>query len=462
MLSFAILIGSGVAWSLFRQLDSSVNRINVFGSASGKDIDGQDQNILMVGDDSREGASAEELKELGTDENQGENTDTMMVLHVPADGSKATIISFPRDLWVTIPGHGQGKLNSAYLYGKQDAGGSDAGGADLLGKVITNVTGLKMDHFVKVGLLGFLRISNALGGIDLCLNSAQNPTTDSDDYSSGYSGINLKAGWNYGVKGSQAVAFVRQRHGLPRGDLDRIVRQQYFLGAAFRKVSSSGTLLNPIKLQSLVTAISSSLTIDSNLNILKFAQQMKNLSAGNLTFATIPNTPNQWVGDISIVALNAPAVPNFIAQMLGKPDAYSKAEAAKPSTVTVNVLNNTSSNGVAEPNVTTLRQLGFNASVLIGPDVSDTTSIEYPSGLESGAKALAQYVPGATVVMSSAVTKVTLVLGNDGLKVNANPGAAAAPSSKPATSSAPATTSAPAATSKDPSTSTAGDAGCIN
>ena len=110
-LSFVIFVSSGVAWTLVRQFNMSVTKINVFGG-SGSDIDGKDQNILMVGDDSRAGATKEELAELGTDDNAGENTDTMMVLHVPADGSKATIISFPRDSWVNIPGarHGQAEL----------------------------------------------------------------------------------------------------------------------------------------------------------------------------------------------------------------------------------------------------------------------------------------------------------------------------------------------------------------
>ena len=287
----------------------------------------------------------------------------------------------------------------------------------MLGKVIYNITGLKMDHFVKVGLLGFLRISNALGGVDLCLNAAQNPQTDSDENSEGYSGINLKAGWNYGVKGTQAVAFVRQRHGLPRGDIDRIVRQQYFLSAAFRKVSAAGTLLNPVKLNDLVKAVSSSLVIDSNLDIFQFANQMRHLSAGNLTFATIPNNPNAWAGDISIVELKTAEIPDFINDVLGRNTSTTSVAPADPSKVTVNVLNNTSSNGMAEPAVAVLKSIGFTASVQAGPDVSATTTVQYPSGMEAAAAAVAKYVPGAALVKSSSVQKVTLVLGDDGITV---------------------------------------------
>ena len=109
-------------------------------------------------------------------------------------------------------------------------------------KTIQSLTGLTMDHFVSVDLLGFYRISNAIGGIPVNMCGAVQDT---------FSGVNLHKGLNI-VKGTQALAFVRQRHGLTNGDLDRVRRQQYFLTAAFRKVTSAGVLLNPFKLQHLL------------------------------------------------------------------------------------------------------------------------------------------------------------------------------------------------------------------
>ena len=97
-------------------------------------------------------------------------------------------------------------------------------------RTIHALTGLHIDHYVQVNLLGFYRISEAIGGVQVCLQHAQNAHTDSDAFGSGYSGINLPTGVST-IKGTQALAFVRQRHGLPHGDLDRIKRQQYFLSA---------------------------------------------------------------------------------------------------------------------------------------------------------------------------------------------------------------------------------------
>ena len=166
------------------------------------------------------------------------------------------------------PDNGRGKINSVYGGGYTaakshgaDETGSESACIRLLIRTISGLTGLHIDHYVQVNLLGFYRISNAVGGVDVCLLHAQNPSTDSDRFGRGYSGINLAAGHSV-IKGSQALAFVRQRHGLPGGDLDRIKRQQYFLSAAFSKVLSGGVLLNPFKLHSLLRAVSSSVPTD--------------------------------------------------------------------------------------------------------------------------------------------------------------------------------------------------------
>ena len=271
-------------------------------ASSAKDPDGKDQNILLIGNDSRAGASKTELKALSTANDGGSvNTDTMMLLHVPADGSTATIVSFPRDSWVTIPGYGKGKINSAYGDGYSSAkraGKSEqaaqSAGIIMTVKAIDTLTGLHIDHYMQVNLLGFYRISNAIGGVTVCLNAAQNPHTDADEFGHGYSGIDLPKGVSV-IKGKQALAFVRQRHGLPGGDLDRIRRQQYFLGAAFRKITSAGVLLNPFKLRDLLTAIGSSLLTDPSLHLLDLGRQFQQMSAGKISCKTIPNEGPQRI-----------------------------------------------------------------------------------------------------------------------------------------------------------------------
>src|SRR6266508_4279185 len=133
----------------------------------------------LLGSDSIAGATPAEVTALGTTPDRTDAaTDTMMIMHVPADGKKATIISFPRDSWVTIPGHGQDKINAAYIDCFNDA--ASQGATDILTKqsaaiemaaqTLSNLTGLHIDHYVQVNLLGFYEISEASGGVDLCLN----------------------------------------------------------------------------------------------------------------------------------------------------------------------------------------------------------------------------------------------------------------------------------------------------
>ncbi len=452
--SLLVLIGSGWAWATYRKFNADITRVNAIsakGKAANGGIDGKDQNLLIVGNDDRDSASNAELAKLGTTRDGGSyNTDTMMLLHLPANGSKATVISFPRDSYVNIPGHGKNKLNAAYPDGISDGNGDKAAGAQLLVRTIEDLTGLSVDHFVQIDLLGFYRISNAIGGVDVCLNKAVKETN---------SGIDLKAG-HQSIQGTQALAFVRQRYGFPQGDLDRIKRQQYFLSAVFRKMSSAGTLLNPIKLQNLLKAVSSSLQMDPDLVPSKLATQMQNLQAGNFSFTTIPT---QGFKDVQIggqtqnvVVVDAAAMPSFIGKLIGNDPgtALSRAKAANPATVTVQVINDTNANGLEKTNAAALQAAGF--STEIPPATSDVvakTLIRYPAGQESAAKAVQAQVPGAVMEASSEVKSVTLVLGENKVQVKSlmptpAPGSSAS-SAQPGNSSSPAVT-------------TAADAGCIN
>lgn len=450
LVSLLTLVGSGLAWATYQDFTASIKHGDpVPKLAKGeRDIDGEDENILLLGNDSRAGATPAELRALSTQDDGGSvNTDTMMVLHIPAHGGKATVISFPRDSWVTIPDNGKGKINSAYGDGYTAAKNSGAGetaresaGIRLLIRTITTLTGLHIDHYAQVNLLGFYRISNAIGGVDVCLLHAQNPSTDSDLYGRGYSGINLPAGHSV-IKGSQALAFVRQRHGLPNGDLDRIRRQQYFLSSAFHKVLSGGTLLNPFKLHALLSAISSSLLTDPALNPISLARQLQDLSSGKITFATIPNDGAQTIYPdgvpTSIVHVDTAAMPGFVNQMQGKPadPALAGATPAAPASVSLDVLNGTTAAGLAGQNGDALKAAGFHVETIDSTDPTADTTIEYPDGAQSAAKAVAARVPGAKLVRTGAVSKVTLVLGGNGVVVGtakAHTGPATAQAKQPA------------------------------
>lgn len=447
-LSFVLLVGSGLAWASFKNFTSDIpHGAPVPPLAKGQpDVDGNDTNVLLVGNDSRAGASKAELKALSAGGNAGGvNTDTMMVLHIPASGAAPTLISIPRDSWVTIPGFGMGKLNSAYgsAYSQaKDAHRSekDAQSAGLLEtiKTIDAITGLHIDHYMQVDLLGFYRISNAVGGVTVCLNAAQNAQTDSDAFGKGYSGIDLPKGISV-IKGKQALAFVRQRHGLPAGDLDRIKRQQYFLASAFNKITTAGVLLNPFKLHDLLGAVGSSLMTDPSLDLLSLARQIQSVSTGKIKYLTVPNLGSQVIYpdgvETAIVAIDTAAMPGFIRQLEGKPadPDLAQAKAAAPSTVTMDVLNGNGTVGLAGRNSDALRKLGFKVNIVDSTATTAKTLIQYRPGQQAAAKAVLATVPGALMTETSTVKRVTLVLGTDGRQVSslkvgaATPGSAAGP-----------------------------------
>jgi len=415
VLAVAIVVVSGWAWLTYHDFKSKIPRVNAIGG-SGKpttDLDGKDQNLLVVGNDDRDTATDAELRQLGTTRDGGSyNTDTMMVMHLPANGEKATVISFPRDSYVAIPGHGTAKLNSAYVDGMVDHNGNKAYGARLLVQTIQNLTGLTIDHFVQVDLLGFYRISNAIGGVQVNLCQAQHEAN---------SGIDLPKGVST-VKGTQALAFVRQRYGLPNGDLDRIKRQQYFLSAAFRKVSSAGVLLNVFKLQKLLKAVSSSLQMDNSLDPLKLAEQFQALTAGNLIFKTIPTHGTQDTDAGNVVVVEPAEVKQFVTQVVGSSanSGFGSAKTVSPGSFTLDVLNGSTADGAASRNADALRQLGFRLGVVdTAKGRSATTVIEYPDGMQAQAKTLAAHIPGAQGKQTDSVKRVTLLLGTDGLQVSA-------------------------------------------
>jgi LCP family protein required for cell wall assembly len=431
-IAFVILVASGYAWALFRNFTESVPHGDAVPalSAGATDLDGGAQNILLIGNDSRAGATAAELSALHTGHDlQTVNTDTMMILHLPASaGAKPSIISLPRDAWVSIPGYGKGKLNSAFADAYNAARNhhesekqAESAGILLTLRTLANLTGLHIDHYLQVNLLGFYRISNAIGGVQVCLLHAQNAKTDSDAFGSGYSGIDLPAGVST-IEGKQALAFVRQRHGLPHGDLDRIKRQQYFLAAAFHKIASAGTMLNPFKLHDLLDAVSSSLLTDPALNLLSLARSFELLSGGDISFATLPNNGPQVIYpdgvETAIVQVDHAAIPSFIQSIVGQHTDLSKITPAQPATVTVNVLNGADVYHLATRNARALKRLGFKIDVVDStPTTITATVIQYPANRGAEAKAVAAVVKGAKLVETSSVSRVTLSLGTDGKQV---------------------------------------------
>jgi LCP family protein required for cell wall assembly len=291
-------------------------------NGGGQDVDGTAVNLLLVGRDSRAGISAKDLHDKLHTEAEGTNqTDTMMLVHIPADGARVSVVSFPRDSLVEEPGIGMRKLNNAYNNGMAyfaPAGGKgkalEAAGQRYLVRTISKLTGLHIDHYVEVGLLAFYNLTNVLGGIvvNLC-----EPVKEAN------SGVDLPAG-KQRLFGAEALSFVRQREGLEKygGDLQRIKRQQYFIGAVVRKILSSGVLLNPAQQENLIKAVAKNLTLDRGLDLFQLAGQLQNLAAGNVEFRTIPlaDPPTSSDGGEDYVNLaDLPTVHAFFATLSTDP-----------------------------------------------------------------------------------------------------------------------------------------------
>ncbi|HJP74854.1 MAG TPA: LCP family protein [Pseudonocardiaceae bacterium] len=333
VVSAAALVASGIAWYGVQTLRHNTNTTPVLSELNNQPNqpppDDGATDILLVGDDARTDAQghalpASALRQLRTTFDAGTNTDTIIVLRIPKNGGKAYAVSIPRDTYVSIPGWHQDKINAAYgviqaltAQQLQDSGDSDradiqqksrqAGQLALI-ESVQGLTGIHIDHYAEVNLYGFYLLSQAIGGVPVCLKHA---TSDKN------SGADFKAGVQT-VSGSDALSFVRQRDNLPNGDLDRIVRQQVFLASAAKKLLSAGTLTNPGALGALAGVVRQSLTTDPGLDIITFAQQAQSLASGNVEFVTIPvvNDNARSASGQSIVQVDVNAVHQFVTNLI--------------------------------------------------------------------------------------------------------------------------------------------------
>lgn len=193
------------------------------------------------------------------------NADSIVLAHLGKDGTGA-LISLPRDGWVDVPGAGQLKLSMAY----------SQGGIDKLVAAVEGLTGAHIDHYATVDMRGFAQLSTAVGGVPVCLKAAAHDQ---------YSGASFSAGPQT-VQGDTALAFLRQRHGLPNGDLDRVARLRAFLGSLAHKLT--GQLGDPQVVNTLIKQARENVHVDPGWDLLAFAGQLRGLHAGQVRSATIP------------------------------------------------------------------------------------------------------------------------------------------------------------------------------
>jgi len=204
-------------------------------------------NWLITGSDSRAGLNRQEENQLALGHDiSGSRSDTIMLLHVPANGTRPTLVSLPRDSYVPIPGHGYNKLNAAYAFG----------GPKLLVQTVQNVTGLPIDHYMGIGFGGLVSVVNDVGGVQMCLKA---PMKDPK------AGLNLKAGCQT-LNGDQALGFVRTR-AFAEGDIQREQDQRILIKGILAKMTSPGTLANPFAIIPAANGAASAITIDQGTGL---------------------------------------------------------------------------------------------------------------------------------------------------------------------------------------------------
>ena len=450
----AVVLVTGVAWSKVRSFEDGI--FHVFAPSLGQGGDDGAIDILLVGMDSRTDAhgnplSAQELAALRAGDETATNTDTIILVRIPNNGKSATAISIPRDTYVSAPGLGKTKINGVYGQTKEEKRvslvesgtapdeaereGTEAGREALI-KTVADLTSVTVDHYAEIGLLGFSLITDALGGVNVCLKE---PVYEP------LSGADFPAGWQK-LNGPQALSFVRQRHDLPRGDLDRVVRQQVVMASLAHQVISGKTLSSPATMNRLQQAIQRSVVLSSGWDIMDFVDQLQKLAGGKIAFATIPVLDESgWSDDgmHSVVRIDPHQVQDWVAGLLHD-QAQGKTEelAYTPNKTTANVVNDTDINGLAAAVSEVLSSKGFAAGMVGNNDAAHVAAsqVQAAKADDLGAQAVAKDLGGLPVFANKSVPpgSVRVVLAND----YTGPGAGL--SDGPATVAANSTNSGPA------------------
>ncbi len=348
-------------------------------------------NILVVGSDSRADLTQEQQQEFTAGFAEGNRTDTIFVMTI--HGGRVALLAFPRDLYVSRCDGSKGRINAAM----------EIDGPGCLVQTITELSGLKITHFMAVHFLGFSEIVNAVGGVQVCLDKAiKDP----------FAGVDLPAGCQV-LNGRQALGYVRVRK--IDSDLERIKRQQQFLHALATKVTSPATVLNPFRLWSTAGKIGGALSADEELGLLdlfKIAYAGRGLASGATVTKTVPVTPKTIGGAAVLLPVQSEAEALF-AQFRSGSILEQATSGIKPAEVRVTVLNGAGIAGLAGKTADALKQKGYQVVDVGNAEPTDHTVIRYPAGQKEAAQLLAGDAPVKVELEESQVANVTLVLGKD-------------------------------------------------
>lgn len=242
-------------------------------------------NILIIGSDSRGNARDQAAHTLATGESMDHRSDTLMVVHVPADRQTVQVVSIMRDMWVDIPGYGGSKINT----------GLQVGGIPLTVRTVESLLGTHIDHTVMLDFGGFRALIDALGGIDVAVPVPFQATFETHHV--------FTPGLNH-LDGQAALEFVRERYAFVDGDYQRVRNQQTFLRALLAKLTSGGAMNDPNVVRSLVALSGPWLTVDQGFDAMTvaiLAYGMRGVDYNASTFVTLPTAGVGTVAGASVV-----------------------------------------------------------------------------------------------------------------------------------------------------------------
>lgn len=443
----AALAVSGLSWYIHDELTSGLttsDALSVVSRDAPPKLDNS-VNLLLIGLDSRKDQNGNDLPvqfveqdlHAGSSDIGGYNTNTLILVHIPADGGKAQAFSIPRDDYVeTLNGDGssQGyhKIKEAYGLAKAaadpglraqgltgaalEARGREVGREATLATV-QNFLGVHIDHFAEVNLLGFYDIAQVVQPITVCLNE---DTSDPNMAGQG-SGANFHKGLNV-LNAAQALSFVRQRHNLTNGDLDRTHRQQAFISSVEYKLKQDGALSDLTKMQALLDVVKKDVVLDDQWNILDFAQQAPDLTSGNLVFDTLPIQGFATRNGESVNLVDPAQIKDIMQILIGHdPRSAKSGAAAAPhssapvtavSRAVVDVYNGSGVDHGAAEESKALVALGYTAGIVASHSAVGSTRVYYGGGEASAGQQIAGSL-GTSAVGSSGVAAghVEVVLG---------------------------------------------------
>ncbi|MGZ4633254.1 MAG: LCP family protein [Actinomycetes bacterium] len=439
-----VLVVSATGWSVLQWSGKKIARVDAFAGLTNRPPESANgsTNFLLVGSDGRAGMSAADMKRLHVGNAAtagGRRADTMLLMHVSPQHATVTVVSLPRDSYVTIPEHvsatdgtrvreHRNKLNSAYAWG----------GAPLTVAAVEATTGLRIDHYIELDFLGFVRLVDAIGGVDVCA-----PTRLRDRKA----GLRLPKGVTH-VDGRTGLAYVRARHLDARADLGRIERQQRFLGAMASRVTSRDVLLDPRAMIRFLNAALDAVRADPGLTekaLVALGTQLRHASSKDVRFRTVPiANPSYRAGSAGAVALwDETAAHTMFAAMRDDTAVARKKKGSTaansgltvpPDQVRVQVFNGSGVVGVGGKASTELSGRGF---AIAGPAQNwstrtvQRTMIRYDARYTESIRTLAAAMPGARLVPVVGLGRTLQVVTGtayDGARaVHVSPAGASAP-----------------------------------